>query len=146
MKPEHSKWILAGWAVTLLAAGMYIGYQRTEYAALQDEYSETIRLLGEHTVKFDLMLDYGNGSRVWYNGTVVPVGCRLLNATILVADPKYLESDFGVFVTSINGVGGNEGRFWVWNNYRDGWEMGEVGAGAYVIREGDVLSWVYGSF
>ena len=44
----------------------------------------------------------------------------------------------GYFVEEINGVGGGQGKYWIY--YVNGKEA-SVGIKDYVVKEGDIISW-----
>lgn len=51
-------------------------------------------------------------------------------------DVGYSESSYGYFITSINGVSGNESNYWI---YEVNGETPEVGAGQYSLGDNDYL-------
>jgi hypothetical protein len=51
-------------------------------------------------------------------------------------DVGYSESSYGYFITSINGVSGNESSYWI---YDVNGETPEVGSGQYSLEEDDEL-------
>lgn len=51
-------------------------------------------------------------------------------------DVGYNESSYGYFITSINGVSGNESNYWI---YEVNGETPEVGSGQYSLEEDDEL-------
>ena len=80
---------------------------------------------------------------------MVSVGADLPNATKIVAEVDYTLGQWGAFVTHINGVGGDPNTFWVynvWNSTSTSWDYGPVGAEAYILQEGEIVSWVYQKF
>lgn len=58
---------------------------------------------------------------------------QALNSTY---DMEYQESSYGYFITSINGVSGNESNYWI---YKVNGEAPEVGSGQYTLSENDDL-------
>ena len=113
----------------------------------RQRYEETLEELEGLTIVVDILIDYGNGTAVWFNGTRIPLGADLLTATEMVADVEYFEGEYGAFVTAINGVGGEENRYWLWYYLKDGcWEMGPVACDAWILHDGDVVAWRYTSF
>jgi hypothetical protein len=97
----------------------------------------------------NLLFDYGNGTQVWCNNTLVAKGANLLNATGIVTEVDYSLGQWGAFVTHINGVGGDLNTYWiynVWNSTSSSWEYGPVGADVYTLTEEEILSWKYQKF
>jgi hypothetical protein len=133
--------------VVLLGTTLYL------YARLEDansRLSELQTLLSKYAVKASLLVNFGNGTRRWYNGTMVVRGASLLNLTIeVIGDVDYSTSAYGVFVNAISGVGSKvskQGYYWLWWRWdpeKSDWELGPSGAESYLVRDGDVLAWFY---
>ena len=130
---------------TLAAGAMALNYWY-KLESLEKDYQSALAELEDYTVSIDLLVDYGNGTRVWYNHTRVRLGGTLLEATMEVCRVDSQVSEWGVFVTSINGVEQGHGAYWMWSILGDGWELGPVGADQYKLREGDVVAWVLTEF
>jgi len=109
----------------------------------------------ESTVTVNIGINYGSGTVEWHNGTVVPSGEALLNATMRVATVEYVTyAGLGAFVTGINGLSQNPAAnmywlFWVYNPSTQRYEMPQVGASAYALTSDQTIQWYYengGSF
>ncbi|MFQ6085934.1 MAG: hypothetical protein ACE5OY_06705 [Candidatus Bathyarchaeia archaeon] len=129
------------WAIAASLLGGYYYMQSQSLTAAVGEYER-------FTMRVNLCIDYGNGSRTWYNETLVPMGCNLLTATKEVADvestfwPEYMAS----FVDSINGVANNATHYWMWSYWDEGsgtWAHGQVGADLYPLSPGHRALWRY---
>lgn len=131
---------------TTIAAGALALNFNYQLSALQDDYQAVLDELEDLTVQVDIMIDYGDGEIAWFNDTRIPLGSNLLDATGIACEIEYQTSDFGSFITSINGVEQDASHFWLWSFYEDGWEMGPVGADQYTLHDGDVVGWTYTSF
>ncbi|RLG46557.1 MAG: hypothetical protein DRO06_04230, partial [Thermoproteota archaeon] len=99
-------------------------------------------------VKVNVLIDYGNGTRVWYNGTVLERGSTVLDALLAVADVEFEVGAYGAYVTSING--GREvrfdggGRSWMWYLYSEGgWVLGPTAADRYHLTHDSCIKWAY---
>jgi len=98
------------------------------------------------TLRASLLVKYGNGTKQWFNNTIIPIGWTLFNLTIydLKGNVNYEEYPFGIVVTSINGVSQHESYYWLWYRWdlekRD-WVPGETGPDACLLQNGDVLAW-----
>ncbi len=144
-------WVSAG-LLCLLAVSFYASvYYYMEYTKYRGLYREALSELKKYSkyIFVDILIDYGNGTRVWYNGTLVPRGYSLFDATRVIAEVQYKRYSWGVFITEINGVSGDKTHAWLWyqwNSTSGKWEMGSVGADSFILRDGDVVSWVYSSF
>ena len=137
--------------VALLCAVISLSYtalqQYNRAEAYEREYANLLEELDGLTIIIDLLLDYGNGTAVWFNDTLVPLGGDLLLATELVASVDYTTGEYGAFVTAINGVGGDPNHFWLWYYLEDGkWTLGPVACDAWRLHDGDVVAWRYTSF
>ncbi len=165
---------LLAWAVvaTVVAANYYSAYASAlrDLEEARSRCSQLESLLSEAQAKaasvakryadlraklvnVSLAIDYGNGTVVWYNGTLVPKGSTLLSLTVLLAEVEYkVYPGMGVYITSINGVSerivvaGKEGYSWLWFVYSESegkWAMGTTAADKYELRDGDLLMWKY---
>ena len=131
---------------TTIAAGALAVNYNYQLRALDEDYQAVIEELEDFTTQVDIMIDYGNGTVQWYNDTRIQTGASVLDATVLACDVEYQTSDFGSFVTTVNGVEQDASHFWMWSTYDDGWEVGMVGADQYNIHDGDIIGWTYTSF
>ena len=100
------------------------------------------------TIQISLCIDYGNGTREWFNNTSVPENCNLLNATKLVAKVQYTywPAYKASFVDVINGVPNKSSYFWMWYYWdaqENEWKLGPVGADRYVLKPHEVVMWRY---
>jgi len=102
------------------------------------------------TIKVNIGIDYGNGSRVWFNFTEIKLGETLLDATLKVAKVDYTTYPFGVFVNSIEGVANDPEKlmfwiWWYWDSDANQWKLGPVGCDKYVLSDGLTVIWCYES-
>ena len=129
------------WAAltTTLFGYYYLRFQ--EYVNLSREYEAV-------TMRVNIAIDYGNGTKVWYNNTLVPLGATLLNATETVADvqstpyPQYQ----AVFIDAINGIPTTETHYWWWKYWdaeANEWKDGEKGADIYNLKPQETVMWQY---
>jgi len=134
--------------ILILVSGLTVHYY-IEYTNYQRLYAETLNELQEYenSIFIDLLIDYGNGTKEWHNRTRVLIGSSLLNATEAVAEVEYTLGKYGVFVTKINGIGGESNAYWLWYFWNGtGWEWGPVACDAYTLRNGEIVSWMYTRF
>ena len=142
----NNKLLVAGlliWAVVASSAAAYYYNGYVQEARLVDSYRS---IVGKYMIRVSILIEYGNGTKVWHNDTLIPVGFTVLNATMSVADVKYVVGQYGAFVTSINGVKNDKGRslywiYWVWSNGK--WVPGSVASDKYVLRDGEIFAWTY---
>ena len=150
MARERSGWMWISLALLcgLILASYGIMYYYNEYLEYQQLYEDTLEELRQFKthMRVSILIDYGNGTREWDNETLVPIGATLFDLTKEVADVNYTAYPFGVFITAINGKGGDPDYYWLWyrwNSTNAQWDTYMVGADAFVLHHGDVASWVY---
>ena len=122
---------------------------QTEYDDLLEDVESLQGNLDDLTIQISMKIDYGNGTVAWHNDTRVPLNANLLTATKIISAIEYSTGAFGAFVEEIDGVGGDPGTYWLWNYYDQdsgSWEYGPVASDAWVLHNGDVVSWVYSGF
>jgi hypothetical protein len=146
MSEQTFKLAAAALLCTTILAGVMAFQYNGQLKAVQHEYELLLVELEENTALISIRLDYGDDTVTWFNDTRVPLGTDFLNATGMISDLEVQSSDWGVFVSSIDGVGGDADSFWLWDYYDEGWQMGPVGADQWIVHDGDILSWTYTSF
>lgn len=133
--------VAACWAVISTSLAVFYFAQSREYSASLQEYDRV-------TMRVNLLIDYGNGTKVWYNETLAPLGCDLLNATKRVAsvESTYWEEYKASFVDAINDVPSNATHNWFWDYWdleKSKWVHGPVGADLYLLRPREIVKWYY---
>jgi len=139
-------WVSVALLCSLIIAIYGTMYYYNEYLYWQQNYEKTLQDLEKFTIFVNILIDYGNGTKDWYNNTRVPLGSTLLNATQEVAEVDYVVFSFGVLVTEINGKSGSQNSGWVWyiwNSTSTEWEMKMIGADAFVLHHEDIVKWLY---
>jgi hypothetical protein len=102
------------------------------------------------TMRVNTCINYKewNGTILWYNNTIVPFGCDLLQATetVAVVNSTYWPAYQACFVDAINGVRNHGAYSWMWylwNNEKGMWEYGNCGADRYTLPDGEIVMWRY---
>ncbi len=144
-------WVSAALLCTLVVSLYLSIYYYQENLKYQQLYAEALKELEkyENYIAVNILIDYGNGTMTWHNNTLVPFGSNFFTATITIAELNYTKGKYGIFVTAINGVGGDPNHFWIWyiwNSTTKSWDWGPVACDAYILHNGDILSWVYTKF
>jgi hypothetical protein len=136
-------------ALLILSSGIAV-YFYLDSAEANRRYNSLLSELESITLEANLLIDYGNGTQIWHNKTLFPVGATLLNATLKVScSVEYIGSDMGIFVTGIDGVGTKivkKGHYWLWWRFdkaQGEWVLGETATDRYILQRGDTLAWVY---
>ncbi len=150
LKDKSNPWIIATFfllAVSVISSGVsFYLYQRAN--AFETLYQHALDDLGRIGMKVDILFKFENGTKRWYNDTYVASGWTLLNLTISSANGhvEYSMMYGSAFVTAIFGVAGSGNEAWMWWKFNQGsgsWELGPVGAGQYVMRDGDIVAWYF---
>lgn len=168
---SHWMWVSLGLLCLLIAAAYLAIYYYNESVYFKSLYERTsadlkrltsdlektiadltdltmkVNTLEKLTMKVNILIDYGNGTQVWYNGTSVPRETNVLMATKVIAVVKGTEyPGMGTFVESINGVRNEGNKYWmwyIWNLNKGEWELGPVASDKYILHEGDTIMWRY---
>ena len=149
---------LACWAIAASIAACYLWYTSEVYRGL---YERALGQLETLTVAVDILIDYGNGTKVWFNGTRVSAGFTVFDATCLVADVDYIPysgpewvgypNNTAYLVTAINGVCNNETHawfWWFWDASAHAWVFAPYGANHVnaTVVDGGIYAWTFRSF
>lgn len=135
----------------LLLASLSL-YLNSHLVDMNNRVAQLESFLSRHTVRSNLLINFGNGTRRWFNSTRVPNGSNLLNLTVEALGSEQvdiLQSQYGSFVSSIGEVGGkitisnHVWLWWKWNSEEKEWQAGQVGADAYTVSDGEIVAWYY---
>lgn len=130
----------------VLTSGLTINYYG-QYVDAEKNYLNTLSSLNDVSCKVNILIDYRNGTREWYNQTIIPVGTSVFNATSKAVGGKIegQQYSFGVFVTSLNGVRAIGSNSWLWFNWdsaQNRWTLGASGPESYILKQGDAVGWL----
>lgn len=134
------KWALAAivflcWA---LIASLLCCYYYYQYDDLKNRVERAM-------AEVNIGIDYGNGTRVWYNGTkAATLYDAMVNAGWKVEGKSY--GAMGFFVTSINGIENSDSTltYWGWWSWTDfGWSHGGSACDKYILSPGETVIWYY---
>lgn len=129
------------WAILgTIAAGYYF----VQYDSYRKEYSNLVDQL-RISLEVNILLNYGNGTKVWHNNTVLPLGSTSFTAIYHLADTiNYTDNEeFGILVTSINGVANNSTHgwlYWQWDPQDSMWMLPEYSSGKHILHNGEVIA------
>jgi hypothetical protein len=97
----------------------------------------------------NVLVDYGNGTRHWYNDTKIQPGWNGYVATLVAMDgnvqaawyPQYGEH----FVTGVGGVPDTQSRFWFLLTYdvTTSWQVAQSGVDQIPVFNGTVFAWAF---
>ncbi len=81
-----------------IAATFFMGYYYISYTSL-------MKAIGGTPVKLDILIDYGNETQRWYNGSVFFANSTVFDALLSVTkDVNFETGTWGTLVTAINRV------------------------------------------
>jgi len=125
----------------------------SQLSLTEEKYRGIVESLGRLSYSIDMLIDYGNGSQVWYNDSRIPLGWSLYNATVLILGDRVKSTYYPQYnshmIVSIDGVGGEpELKTWAWiiwhyNEESHKWEAYELGADFIVPKDGEKVAWHY---
>ncbi|MEM1550756.1 MAG: DUF4430 domain-containing protein [Candidatus Bathyarchaeia archaeon] len=138
-------WVSLGLLCLLIVAAYLAVHYYNESAYFKGLYGEALEELKalKEMISVNILIDYGNGTQVWYNNTSVMRGASVLTATQTIANVEYTDFGWGIFVDSINGIKNEGSWFWMWYIWEGKWVLGPVASDRYVLREGDTIMWRY---
>ena len=139
----------------IIIAAAVIGFQTGAYYYFQRLFSPAptpTRPSGNHTdtIEVNSLINYGNGTSVWYNQTRVPTTWEFYNVTILISngrvDSEYYPSLGENQVLGLNGVEQNATYYWsLWKfcATSSAWALTPVGVDKIELSNGGVYGWYF---
>lgn len=97
----------------------------------------------------DVLVDFGNGTRVWYNGTRVQPGWNLYTETVVLTNGDLQAEWYPQFqehlVSGIDGVNASQTMSWfLWTfNSTASWQAPQLGADDLPVYNGSIFAWTY---
>jgi hypothetical protein len=140
--------LIAGMLVSSTFAAFYLfQYDRAQSNA--NTYLSELKSV-QPTQKTNILLDFGNGTRIWLNDTQVPTGANAYVATVIATHgivnatyypPPYSEH----LVTGIDNVQNSRQQSWfIWTyNSTAAWQVPQVGADDLAAGNGSIFAWTY---
>lgn len=98
-------------------------------------------------IQNDVLINFGNGTRVWYNNTSVQPGWNFYVETLVLENGNVVAKWYPQFgshlVSAIGGVSSSPTTFWfVWTfNNTALWRPAPVGADQLMVFNGSTLAW-----
>ncbi len=137
--------LTSGLILTTIIAGYYFWlYEQTTNA-----YQDLLHILRGVKYSASVLFDFGNGTRVWFNNTRVPLGWNLYNLTVNLMQGRvtaiYYPQYRAHFVTGIDGVNNTQNKFWfVWlHDNSSSWYTSPVGADDVTIHNESLYAWTF---
>ena len=154
-------WAISGTVVAGYYFTQYDIYQN-EYENLADEFNTLSGALGGFSsnlgnitevlesisLKVNILLSYGNGTKIWQNNTALPLASTAFTAILAIADIKYTDygGELGILVTSVNGVANNSTHgwlYWCWDAEKSEWILPEYSCAKYILHREDTIAFTY---
>ncbi len=121
-----------------------------QYESEKQNLTELLERYRSCVMQVNICIDYRewNGTVVWYNNTMIPLGYDMLNATKLIAEVEYTywSAYQASFVDAINGVSNEHPYYWMWlywDQNEKTWKYGAVGADSYILKPDETIMWRY---
>lgn len=163
MEKKPSIYIILGvlvWSIlgTIVASYYFVQYEfyRGEYNNLVDQLNTNAGdisiILEGISLKADVLLNFGNGTKVWQNSTVLPLGSTAFTAIYYIADNmNYTDygGELGILVTSINGVSSNSTHgwfYWYWDSESTEWMLPNHSCAKHILHRGDTVAFAYANY
>lgn len=138
---SQKPWIVS---VVFLLAAIGLATTTVHYYTQFDYYQRSFNALTTDYIYADIEIDYGNGTNVWFNDTLILRNSSVLKLTVAIAEVNYtFYSGMGAFINGINNVTNyqiNPTSGYSWFYYVNGLTA-VVGADQYIVALDDVVQW-----
>lgn len=147
MEKRHSTYLILGCMVWAILGTLAAAYYYVQYSTYRREYTDLAKQLDSVSIRANVLISYGNGTRVWHNSTLLPLNSTAFTALNATADSFDYEGSGGtLYITSINGVTENSTygwMYWVWDTQDSEWKLGEYSAAVTRLHEGDTVAYAF---
>jgi len=139
----------------VLAVGLVVSsgsavYYYSQYQQAHDSLRQFTNSMSGITYSTSILFDLGNGTRVWHNGTLVPIGWNAYNVTAYLLQGRINATYYpsfhppSHFVTGILGVQNTKQKFWyLWILNGSSWQPASVGPDGLLVQNHSVYAWTY---
>jgi|TARA_B110000014_G_scaffold51816_1_gene34693 hypothetical protein len=125
-------------------------YMYNDYRILDQNYQAMQGNIDDSSINIDLIVDFGNGTILYFNQTRIPVGFSMYNSTEFIIGENNMDSTYysefnAYFVNSLLGTGDNPDFAWSAWQYQEccNWELLEISSNLYIPKDGQVIAWYY---
>ena len=123
-------------------------YMYNEYRVLDQNHQAIQENIDNVSINIDFIVDFGNGTIIYFNQTRVPVGFSMYNSTEFIIGEENVDSiyysDFNsYFVNSLLGTGNNPDYALSAWQYQQDWELLEIGSNLFIPKDGQTIAWYY---
>jgi len=119
---------------------------------IDDDIGDVSTILEGISLRANILIAYGNGTKVWHNNTVLPLGATAFTAIYFVAEEiNYTDygGDLGILVTSIDGLASNSTNgwlYWYWNSGDSAWTLPNYSCAKHILHKGDIIAFTYSGY
>lgn len=140
--------LIAALLVSSLFAGyFFLRYQQAENSS--NLYLSELKATNSAVISTNILVDFGNGSRTWYNNTAVQPGWNVYLATVVITHGNMNATWYPAYgehlVTALDGVQNTQSESWfLWTyNSTSSWQVAQVGADQLPASAGSIYAWSY---
>jgi hypothetical protein len=143
--------LIAVLVAIIVIVSSFAGLYYYQYGQVSSENSTYVSELNQLNVKYlsNLLIDYGNGTRTWYNTTNVQPGTNLYVETQIITkgeiNATYYPQYQSHLVTAIFNVGNTNTIYWLlWTyNKTASWQQAPVGPDELPVTNDSIFAWSY---
>jgi hypothetical protein len=135
----------------LVIVSTVVGLYYYQYSQAEAQNSTYVSELNHLNVKYfsNIFIDYGNGTKHWFNVTNVQPGTNLYVETQIIAggqvNATYYPQYHSHFVTAINNLGDTNSLYWLLWTYNKTalWQQAGSGPDLLSVSNGSIYAWSY---
>jgi len=148
MKNNYFNTILV---LTILITSSTSIYYYYEYNKISETNKNLLQSVEGLYIKIDLLINFGNGTILYFNQTTIPIIFSMYDSTLLITnnsvDSTYYEEFDAYFVNSIFDIKGNSTHGWyAWEFKNNKWIVSDKGSNNIQLTSGDIIAWYFHSF
>ena len=130
-------------------------YQKasSSLGSLWSAYRTLASRAGTHILSYGvrMLVDFGNGTKVWHNDTSIQPGWDAYVATLVLLDGNVQATWYPAFgehfVAGIGGIPSTQSSSWfVWEFSDGGWSPSQTGADGIQVHNGTTIGWTLCGF
>ena len=103
-----------------------------------------------NSINLDLIINFGNGTVLYFNQTSVPDGFSMYNSTQYIIGEDNIDSTYysefnAYFVNSIFDTANDSNHAWSAWKYEEccKWQVLDVGSNLYILKNKQTIAWYY---
>ena len=133
--------------VGVLSTFAIVDYARNRHRATRWREYLVLKPASTELQQDSVLVDFGNGTRSWYNNTQLQPGWNLYIETVVLMKGNVVAQWFPQYgshlVSGIGGAGSTSTKYWfIWTyDKTQGWQQAQVGADQLQTQDGSVFAW-----